>query len=473
MIRDGAVYVENDLIKDVGEYEKLHKAHRTDVVLGSADSIIMPGLTNAHHHGKGISTLQRGVEDEPLEVRLLSYYEHKCDVDTYDDTLLAAANLIQSGVTSVIHHHYGVAPSNSSEYICDLQKAAEAWVDSGLRVVLAPFLEDRGWAGMVEDLGGGSTIPHGTPKNRSLVDTNAYFEAVSRLRANFQRNRMVSVFLGPTGPQWCTDELLERVKATAKKLRTGIHMHLLETKYQQIHGFKKYGQSQVEHLEEIGFLGPELSCAHSVWLTRKDIKILARNSCTVVHNPSSNLRLFSGIAPVFELKRQGVNVALGTDALGINDDDDFFQEIRLCGLLHRQPGIDGRKLSSNQLLDMATVAGSKAMMSGDKVGQLKRGWKADLIVLQSDRIRSSCTNSEMPITDLIVDRAKAIDVTTVMVNGRVLMKDKRLTTLDKKSILRRINEHMRKRRKKSDAAHLKNQLRSFFKGIEDSYSLEP
>ena len=104
---------------------------------------------------------------------------------------------------------------------------------------------------MVEDLGGGSTIPHGTPKSRTSADTNAYFEAVSRLRASFQRNSMVSVFLGPTGPQWCTDDLLERVKATAKKFHTGIHMHLLETKYQQIYGFKKYGQSQVEHLEEI------------------------------------------------------------------------------------------------------------------------------------------------------------------------------------------------------------------------------
>jgi len=477
ILRNGAVYVEDDRIVDVGDRDLLSKTYHFDMEIGSTRSIVMPGFMNIHHHGKGVSTLQRGVADEPLETRLVSYYEHKSDIDTYDDALLAAANEIETGVTTVLHHHYGIEPSSSQEYEDDLQKAGKAWMDSGLRVAFAPFVEDQdeGGIGMIRAIEGESVLPPELRRREDRISTpertEAYFRAahalVDRLQGHEDR---ILILLGPTGPNWCTDELLEKVKKTAQRLKIGIHTHLLETKYHQAYAFGRYGRSQVEHLDRIGFLGPEVSCAHSVWVTEKDISIMARTGCTVVHNASSNLRLFSGIAPVLRMKEQGVNVCMGTDALGINDDEDFFQEIRLCSLLHREPGLDAKKLSSNQVLDMASVAGSRAILSEGRVGEINKGMKADIILLRSDRILLPWGVSQLPMTDLLISRAKSIDVDTVIVNGRILMKERRLITIDKSRLLQRIGEKMPSPREmKKEERELKTWMSGIFRNLERRY----
>jgi len=469
VIRDGALYVEDDIIRDLGKYRNIAKNYHFDVKLGSENSVVMPGFINAHHHGKGISTLQRGVVDEPLETRLLSYYEHKGDVDTYDDAILAAVNEIESGITSILHHHYGVEPMNSKEYRDDLDKVAKAWADSGLRVAIAPFVEDQdeGGVGMIRALEGKNILPRrlGHMKDKVSGDekVKAYFETFPRLAKFHGYEGRIKILLGPTGPQWCTDQLLQRVKMTAHNCRTGIHTHLVETKYQQEYGFRVYGKSQVEHLDELGFLGPEVSCAHSVWLTEKDIDILAKTKATAVHNLSSNLRLFSGMAPILRMKEKGVNVALGTDALGIDDDEDFFQEMRLNYFIHRKYGIEATKLSSNQILDMATIAGSRAILQEGATGALKEGMKADIIILNSERIFSPSGIPQLPAMDLIVSRARSLDVDTVIVNGKILMRNRRLMSINKNEAMEKIKKGMaRRRRRRGELKELKTWIRNYF-----------
>src|SRR5437899_1386902 len=160
---------------------------------------------------------------------------------------------------------------------------------------------------------------------------------------------------------------INQIKKTAKRLKTGIHTHLVETRYQAQYGTKFLGKTPAKHLDDLAILGPEVSCAHSIWLTREDISILAKTRATAVHNPSSNLRLFNGIAPALEMKRAGMSVAIGLDGTTINDEQDMFQEMRLCSLLQRHPGIQARHLSPNEILDMNLTGASNVALDEGRI----------------------------------------------------------------------------------------------------------
>ena len=156
---------------------------------------------------------------------------------------------------------------------------------------------------------------------------------------------------------------LQRTKEYAARYQTGIHIHLVESFYQKEFGIRTWSKTPVAHLDELGFLGPEVSCAHSVWLTDADIELLARTNTTVCHNASSNLRLKNGVAPVNAMVSGGVNVAIGTDSTSINDDDDMLQEMRLVSKLHREPSIAAPAINSHQVLKMATLNAAQPTFS--------------------------------------------------------------------------------------------------------------
>ena len=170
-------------------------------------------------------------------------------------------------------------------------------------------------------------------------------------------------------------------------------MHLLETFYQKEYALRTFGKSAVAHLEELQFLGEDVSIAHAVWLTEADIRIVAESGTQVCHNASSNLKLQSGIAPVQPLLAQGATVALGTDSMALNDDDDLFQDMRLVTQLHRNSGIDSTVPTADQVLTMATVNGAKATGFEGEVGRLMPGYRADMVLLRLDRISQSPIDS--------------------------------------------------------------------------------
>ena len=153
------------------------------------------------------------------------------------------------------------------------------------------------------------------------------------------------------------------------------------------YGRRTWGHTPVEHLDHLGFLGPEVSCAHSVWLTEQDIDIMALTGATACHNPSSNLRLQNGISPVNSMLRKGVNVALGTDSTAINDDDDMVQEMRLAAKLHRQPGMGNPALDSHQTLRLATANAARPTSFQGKIGAIEKGRFADLVLLDRSEER--------------------------------------------------------------------------------------
>ena len=227
---------------------------------------------------------------------------------------------------------------------------------------------------------------------------------------------------------------------------SAVHMHLVESWYQKEFGIRTWGKTPVAHLADLGFLGPELSCAHSVWLTESDIELLAGSGTTVCHNPSSNLRLKNGIAPVNAMLSGGVNVAMGTDSTAINDDDDMLQEMRLASKLHRQPGLKRPAMDAHQALRLATANAARPTGFDGRIGALEPGRYADMVLLDWEAMTApyfeGTDDSSADAVNAVVYRGKSAHVDTVMINGEVVLRDGRSIKADEEAITSELREQL-------------------------------
>jgi cytosine/adenosine deaminase-related metal-dependent hydrolase len=239
----------------------------------------------------------------------------------------------------------------------------------------------------------------------------------------------------PANLHWASDETLQRLKSWSVDHSTGMHIHVLETAYQKAYAYRRTGVSAVHHLEQIGFLGPDVTLGHGTWLTDEDIEILAATGTRVCHNPSSNLRLQSGIAPLNRLSERGIVTALGIDEAGINDDRDIWAELRLALKLHRVPGIGARVPTAPEILRMATEHGALTTQFGSEIGTLEPGKAADLILVDWGSIAQPYLDPAVPIVDALVHRGRPTSVRTVIVAGEVVLRDGQSTRLDKGAIM--------------------------------------
>lgn len=461
LLKDGALLVEDGVIIQIGKYQELRKNYDFDNGIGNGDHIIMPGLVNAHTHGRGLTMLQRGLKDQPLELYVL---HSRPSVDTYFDTLLAALRHIQSGTTCVVHNHALYRGTSDYEsYVSNMEDALRAYSDTKLKVIFFPNIDDANHLVYQQE----SFIPTLPPKLLEALDlpddseimkrVDAYFETCDRLiRKYHQYEQEIFIGLAPRGPQWCSDNLLLKIKEKASRMELPIQTHLLETKYQKAYGFREFRKSLVEHLDEINFLGSEVSCAHCVWISKDDINLLKKNKTSVVHNPSSNLRLFSGIAPISEMVDNDMIVALGTDGLSISDNDSLFEEARLCSLLQRKPGIQSTSLDSNILLDMMTINGSKAVGLENQIGSLEIGKQADLLFLNR-RVAQLATGANL--LDLILFQTRLSDIDMVIINGEIAAVDGHLVNVEEATIFNEIKKSLAQLQIEED--DILNQLKSY------------
>jgi cytosine/adenosine deaminase-related metal-dependent hydrolase len=241
--------------------------------------------------------------------------------------------------------------------------------------------------------------------------------------------------LSPVNLLFCSEKLLTAVKEHARRYGAGIHIHLSTTPYEKLYAQRTFGKSAVRHLNDLGFLGPEVTLGHGVWLTEEDAEVVARTGVSVCHNASSNLRIRSGIAPINELAKRGVTIAIGTDEAGINDDRDMLQEMRLVYFLHRTPGLDERVPTAPQVLQMATANGARTVGYGDEIGTLEPGKAADVVVMRLANMMEPYLDPDVSIVDALVHRGRAADVETVLVGGEVVLRNGRFTRLDRDEIL--------------------------------------
>ena len=273
------------------------------------------------------------------------------------------------------------------------------------------------------------------------VTMEDYISLCAALIGRNRSNRM-KIFISPGNVQWCSDTLLRELKDFATSYSTGVHIHLQESVYQKMYGERQWGKSPLAHLYDLGFLGPEVSCAHGVWLTDSDMDLLAETGTIISHNPSSNLRLKSGIAPLNRMLEKGVTVAIGIDEAGINDDNDILQEMRLAQKLHRVPGVASPSPTSHQILHLATANGARATWLDDSVGTLQPGKRADMVLVSLERMVEPYLHPDTNMVDALLYRGRGLDVDTVIVDGEVLLRNRRFTRLDKEDITARLKESL-------------------------------
>ena len=444
-VDSGAVYVEDGVVVEVGAYDDLSSRYQPDEVIGSIDHAVIPGLINAHHH-VGLTPLQLGTLDAALEPWITDRLSRR-SADPYLDTMWGAITMLESGITTVMHNDTSIVGSQPLDRALDVLRA---YTDSGMRVAFSVFYREQNRLVYEDDETFLQTLPAdlAAPTRAGLAQSDmsheTYLSLCEELHGRFAQDPQsrIRILLAPGNVQWCSDDYLTKVKAAAQRLETGIHIHLLESPYQKVYAERTWGTTTVAHLDDLAFLGPEVSCAHGVWLTAAELELLAQSETTVCHNPSSNLRLKSGVAPVNRMLAAGVPVALGIDEATINDDNDLLQEMRLAAKLHREPGVNAPQLTSGQVLHMATAAGAHATCFGTQVGRLAAGMQADIVQVKLNRIEEPYLSPAIEPIDALIGRGRGTDVDTVIVAGDVLLRDGALVGIDRAAIVDEIRATM-------------------------------
>ena len=444
MVSEGAVYQKDGVIVEVGRYDDLKERYPGEEVIGSSRYVVMPGLVNDHFH-VGVTPFQLGIPDLPLGIWAVARIGVKY-VDPYLDQLYGAIQMIETGTTTVqAIHGGGQATKPMGMDIAD--GAIKGYMESGMRVSYAATASDRSnliSGDPVEEFA--TTLPPDLGRRFTSIMASAnrttedWIALLGELASKYGEDRYsrVRISLAPSMAHRTSDELLVAMKEMAAKYKTGMHIHLQESVYQKLYGQRKWGKTPLQHLNDLGFLGPELVCGHSVWTTEEDIDLMAATGTSVCHNASSNLRLQSGIAPVGRLLAKGIRIAIGSDEAGINDDKDLFQEMRLVLKLHRVPGVENVPPTSYQVFQMATENGAHAASYGDLVGTLEPGKRADIVLLNLQNIEEPYIDPDVSIVDAVVHRGRGIDVDTVLVDGEVVMRDRRLTKVDKEAFYKEL-----------------------------------
>jgi len=436
-IPDGGLIIDGPAIAEVGSAADLRRRHAPAAELGGPDRVVLPGLVSAHQHGGGVSSVQLGCPDQPFE-RWMIQMLGVPPLDSYLDTLYHAARLIENGITTTIHSHY---TRDITRYGDEVTDHLRAWSQSGMRVAFAPCFLDNNQFVYESNAAFLRSLPAGLAAQATRLldlgpDVGGYLDLVTALRKRFDGSDRAKVLLGPVAPQWCTTKALERMAAEGVPA-AGVHAHLLESPAQRHHLDEWLDDSVVEWLDRLGFLGPEASFAHGVWLRPAEMKLLAERGATVVHNPGSNLRLRNGIAPVQAMREAGIPVALGTDEQTLSDDNDLLAEARLAGHLS---GLNGAALPPAELMNMATGRGAAAAGFGELTGELAAGRRADVVLLDAERITEPAVRSELPMADLLIARGRGSDVRTVLIDGKVVFHEGAHSWVDREAVVAELRE---------------------------------
>ncbi|HEY1266070.1 MAG TPA: amidohydrolase [Candidatus Binatia bacterium] len=416
VLHDSDVLIEDDRIARIFR-GAAPRDLQADRVLGCAGKIVLPGLVSAHTHLTGM--FQRGLWDETSFEswsRKSSATEKAFAASPEDIYLIHSAaciELIRHGVTTVLNM-FTIPPRDCEAYV---DSAWRALSDSGIRGVLALSFKDQS--------PNNPDIATDAPAGDSWIDLA---RDVAR-RAGLESR--LSLMLAPSAPQRCSNPLLERCKEAAAELGVGIHTHLAETRRHAEIGRQLYGKPIVNHLEEIGFLGPDVSMAHSIWLEDEELDILERHDVKIVHNPSSNMKLGSGVARVKKMLARGLTVGLGADSVNAATVYSIFEQMKLAVLLPRTHWNSDEWILPAEALEMGTLGGAKAALLDGAIGSIEEGKKADVVILNPSVFLQ-------PANDLVSELAlceNGSSVESVFVDGRSVMLEGKMTEVDEEAIL--------------------------------------
>ena len=477
IVANAGVLVEDAAIVAVGEAAVLRRQHPDAAEVGGRGRVLIPGLINAHHH-VGLTPFQLGARDMPLE---LWFPERLCmrDVAPRLDTLFAAFEMIASGVTTVQHLH-SRAPGDTDAVLARAGAIIGAYAELGMRVSYSFALRDQNRMIYAADEAFVASLPEPLRAPAAaylgafalpLADQVALFHA---LRARWADHPLAAIQIAPSNLHWLSDAALESAARMAEETGAPMHMHLLETPYQREYAQRRTGGSALTFIDRFGLVGPRLTIGHGVWMTPDDIALLAERGGCLCHNCSSNLRLKSGTADLNAFLASGAPVALGIDEAGINDDRDMLQEMRLALTLHRPAGHDAPCPSAAQVLRMATEHGAATTPFAGRIGRIAPGLFADMVLLDWQRVTWPHQDPATPLVDVLLRRAKAGAVQTVMIGGRVVYHEGRFTAVDRDAILAEIAAALTDeaapddRARRALGAALLEPVRTFYTGWDTS-----
>jgi len=404
IIPRGSVAIEGRDIVAVDTADVIAARYRGRDTIDAAGSVVMPGLVNTHTHAPMV--LFRGLADDLALMDWLQKYIFPAEAKTVSPefvrvgTRLAALEMIESGTTTYTDMYY------FEEEIARATKAA------GLRGVL-----------------GETIIQFPVPDAKTPAESLARTE---RFAKEFANDDLITPAVAPHAMYTLDGDTLKACRALADRLKIPVIIHLAETNDEVKTSKEKYQATPVAYLESLGFWGPRTLAAHGVHLTTEDIDTLARRHVAVSHNPESNMKLASGIAPVEQLRKAHVIVGLGTDGAASNNDLDMFEAMRQAAFLHKLLSGDPTSIPAGVALEMATIDGARALGMEQQIGSLEPGKRADLLVVSMASARQ--TPMYDPVSH-IVYVTRGDDVKTTIVNGRILMRDRHVLTLDEPQVL--------------------------------------
>lgn len=420
------VLIKDDTIAEVGPPGLVAPEEATTI--NARDRLLIPGLVNAHTHSH--ANIPRGLGDRwTLELALNAnpaIRGRQSAEEKYVAAQLGAAEMIGKGCTACYDLFYEF-PEPTVE---GLTAVAQGYADAGMRAVVAPLIASRSFYAAIPGLM--AALPDHvqaefrkqstSPSERSLEITRKALQDWP-----FDRSR-VTLAVGPHSPLHSSDEFLVGAQRLASEFDVGVQIHLAESKVQAVAGIRRYGKTLTSHLADLRILGPNFTAAHGVWLDEDDMKRLADAGASVSHNPASNMRYGNGLAAVRRMLDFGLNVGIGTDSRSCSDNLNMFEAVRLASFTSRVQGPDYKRwLTTDEVLRMATINSAKVLRLAGRFGLIAQGYKADIVFLDLTNLNYVPLNSAV---NQVVNAEDGTGVHSVMIGGRMIFDNGRLTTVD-------------------------------------------
>lgn len=407
ILENHTIVIKNNLVEKIVDtkvfVEKHHSKYKDFDIYHLDNHVVMPGLINAHTHSA--MTLFRGVADDiPLMPWLQEHIwplENKWVDDSFvrAGSSLAMLEMLKSGVTCFNDMYF--FPDATAETVHEI----------GMRAVIGmPIIDFPSvWAN----------------------DADEYFRKGVELFDRWRNHPLISTVFAPHAPYTVSDENLARVNAIAEEIDINIHMHIQETQVEVDESIKNFGERPLQRLNRLGLLNNRLLAVHMVALNDEDIDMVADYNVHVIHCPQANLKLASGISPVAKMQKKGINIALGTDGTASNNDLNMLDEAKTAALLAKGSSLDATAVSAWDAIEMLTINAAKALGIDDKVGRIKKGLQADIIAID---MSDSNTTPLYNAASHVIYSAAANQVSHVWVNGRLLMKERKMQTMNERVI---------------------------------------
>lgn len=396
--------IEAGKITNIGE---IPKDFIPDKIIDGREKLVMPGLVNSHTH-IAMSLFRNYADDLPfwpwLTEKIWPLEEKLIADDVYWGSMLSIIEMVQSGITSFADMYFF------------MDETARAVSQSGIRASLARGLSGNG------------------PEERSKIEES--IDLYKRWHGT--DNGRITVDAGPHAPYTCSPEYIKMIIEMAGKYNMRIHIHLSESKKEVEDSYEKYNKSPIAHVNDLGLFELPTMAAHCVYLSDDDINIIANKGVHILNNPGSNLKLGNGFAPIDKLLKGGINVALGTDGPSSNNNQNMFEEMSLAGLINKGINHDSTSVPAMVALKMATINGAKALGLDNDIGSIETGKKADIILIDMKKSHFYPKNN---VASAMVYSAQSSDVDTVIVDGKILMENREIRTIDVEKVMYNAEKH--------------------------------